>query len=95
MSAAPLLDRKFILDGAEPMNGTYDEVSDVLYLWRGDNSSDAVVVHESDDGVLVRADAATGELVGVTILDWTGRPRPDRFEIPLPSSPRRLESVPV
>jgi hypothetical protein len=72
-------------DGLEPLGADYDEHADVLYLWRGENPVEAISL-PTDDGPVVRLHPETGELVGVTLLDfedfWAEK---DRIEIQLPS----------
>ena len=46
----------------------YDEASDVLYLSLGDPRP--AVTYESQEGLLIRKDPQTGELVGVTVLAY-------------------------
>ncbi len=81
MSLSPLDQYRFLLNGEEPLNGSYDALSDVLYLWRTENRP-AVARETSEKGILVRVSEETGELLGVTILDWSSRqdlPSPIRF----------------
>jgi uncharacterized protein YuzE len=47
---------------------SYDDTSDVLYLAIGEPR--AAVTQEDDEGVLIRKDPATAEIVGVTILAY-------------------------
>jgi uncharacterized protein YuzE len=47
---------------------SYDDSSDVLYLSVGEPR--AAVTQEDDEGVLIRKDPVTEELVGVTILAY-------------------------
>ena len=64
--------RRYFLEGPEgrePLGGSYDEHADVLYLWRGKKPVDAISL-PTDDGILVRVHPKTGELVGVTLLDF-------------------------
>lgn len=72
MSESRFAGRSYFLegpDGREQLNASYDECADVLYLWRGDDPREAISFH-TEDGPLVRVDPSTGELVGVTLLDW-------------------------
>jgi hypothetical protein len=73
-------------EGSEPLGASYDEIADVLYLWRGDAPVEAVSV-PTDDGPVVRIDPQTGALVGVTLLDfaacWASR---KRIELTVPAS---------
>lgn len=50
------------------MSIDYDEVSDVLYLSLGEPRP--ALTHEDREGLLIRKDAQTGELVGVTVLAY-------------------------
>jgi hypothetical protein len=56
-------------EGREPLGASYDEDADVLYLWRGDQPAEAISF-PTDDGILVRVNTLTGDLVGVTLLDF-------------------------
>jgi len=47
---------------------SYDDSSDVLYLSVGEPR--AAITQEDDEGVLIRKDPATEEVVGVTILAY-------------------------
>ncbi len=76
--SAPLLSefrfagRRFFLngpDGRETLGASYDEAVDVLYLWRGDEPSEAVGI-PTEDGLIVRLHPETGELVGMTLMDF-------------------------
>ena len=53
---------------AKGLSFAYDEHADVLYLSVGNPKP--AVTEEVVDGVLLRRNPATGELVGVTILDF-------------------------
>lgn len=46
----------------------YDERSDVLYLSLGEPR--AALTEEGEEGLLLRRDPITGELVGVTVLSY-------------------------
>jgi len=48
---------------------SYDDTADVLYLWRGDAPRPAISL-TTDEGIVVRFDEDSGELVGFTILNW-------------------------
>ena len=50
---------------------SYDPRVDVLYVSIGKPC--AAVSQETDNGVLVREDLETGELVGMTVLDFMKR----------------------
>lgn len=50
---------------------SYDTKSDVLYCSFGD-PRDAISV-ETDDGVVIRLDPQTQDVVGVTVLDFSKR----------------------
>ena len=62
----------YLLDGEEALTASYDEQADVLYLWRGRESREAVTLN-SEEGYLVRLDPETYELVGFTIFDFCRR----------------------
>ena len=72
MSASPIAGRSFLLDGRERLGASYDEDADVLYLWRGAAPAEAISL-TTEDGLVVRFDPATGEILGFTILDWAAR----------------------
>jgi hypothetical protein len=57
-------------DGREALGASYDDAADVLYLWRGDTPTEAISL-PMDEGPIVRVDPETGDLVGVTLLDWS------------------------
>jgi Protein of unknown function (DUF2283) len=82
-------------EGSEPLGADYDEKADVLYLWRGDAPVEAISV-PTDDGPIVRVDPTTGELVGVTLLDfracWSTK---TRIELHLPAVGRSEGDVPA
>jgi hypothetical protein len=46
----------------------YDEASDVLYLSLGEPRP--ALTHEDREGLLIRNDPQTGELIGVTVLSY-------------------------
>lgn len=71
MSGSHFASRSFFLDD-ELLAADYDDEADVLYLWRGDEPSDAVGL-TTDEGIVIRFDPTTGEVVGLTILDWALR----------------------
>jgi hypothetical protein len=72
-------------DGRELLGASYDEHADVLYLWRGKKPVEAVSL-PTDAGPVVRLHPTTGELVGVTLLDWkTLWSEKDRIELDLPA----------
>lgn len=62
----------FLLDGQERLGASYDEQTDVLYLWRGEKSSEAVTLN-SEEGFLVRLDPETYQIVGFSIFDFCRR----------------------
>ena len=88
MSGPPFDGRNFFLEttdgGRELLGATYDDDADVLYLWRGEAPVEAIGF-PMDDGPIVRVDPKNGELVGVTLLDfsvsWSER---DRIEFDVP-----------
>ena len=67
------------------MGASYDEHTDVLYLWRGKKPVEAISL-PTDDGILVRVHPKTGDLVGVTLLDfdvfWSDK---ERIELDIPA----------
>ena len=72
MSESRFAGRSYFLegpDGREPLRASYDELADVLYLWRGKKPVEAITF-PTDDGPLVRVNPETGELVGITLFDW-------------------------
>ncbi len=88
MSESRFASRRYYLEGPEgrePLGASYDEHADVLYLWRGKKPVEAVSL-PTDDGILVRLDPKTGELVGLTLLDfdvfWADK---ERIEIDVPA----------
>jgi hypothetical protein len=84
LSGSPFEGRSFFLEtpglGREPLAASYDDDADVLYLWRGQAPVEAISF-PMDDGPIVRVHPETGELVGVTLLDfsacWSNRERID------------------
>jgi uncharacterized protein YuzE len=60
-----------ILEGRDPMNRTYDEEADVLYLSLG-KPRPAVGV-DIGDGVILRYDEVAHEVVGVTLVGVRAR----------------------
>jgi hypothetical protein len=72
-------------EGREPLGASYDEHADVLYLWRGEKPVEAISL-PTNDGILVRVHPKTGDLVGVTLLDydvfWAEK---ERIEIQVPA----------
>ncbi len=71
MSDSQGTDFIFLLDGEERLGADYDEFADVLYLWRGEEPTQAISL-TSMEGHLVRLDPETGDLVGFTIFGWEG-----------------------
>jgi hypothetical protein len=71
-------------EGREPLGASYDEHADVLYLWRGKKALEAISL-PTDDGILVRVHPKTGDLIGVTLLDfdacWSEK---ERIELDVP-----------
>ena len=55
----------------EKLNFSYDDESDVLYISIG-NPKEAIAI-EIEDGIFRRENQETGEVVGVTILDFKKR----------------------
>lgn len=62
----------YLLDGQERLKASYDEVADVLYVWRGDEPREAIAL-TSEEGHLIRLDPDTNEVVGFTIFDFHRR----------------------
>jgi hypothetical protein len=99
LSGSPLSGRSFFLEtaggGQEPLGADYDAEGDVLYLWRGDGPTEAISF-PMDSGPIVRVDPETGELVGVTLVDfvacWSETERIE-LEVPAvgPSEPEAAE----
>lgn len=99
---------KYLLDGKETLNASYDEQADILYLWRGEESREAVTLN-SDEGYLVRLDPETCKIVGFTIFDFCRRwqqedQKTTRLTVTVPSlgfrggktsKPQRHELVPA
>ena len=52
----------------------YDEFSDVLYISFGHPCPG--IANEVEEGVLVRTDQETGEVIGITIIDFKERYMP-------------------
>ena len=63
---------RYLLDGEEPLDCSYDEQTDILYLWRGETPGEAVSL-TSVEGHLARLDPGSGEIVGFTIFDFRRR----------------------
>jgi hypothetical protein len=63
-------------------------------LWRGDQPAEAISF-PTDDGILVRVNTLTGDLVGVTLLDfdvfWADK---ERTEITVPAAGPSEREVP-
>ncbi|MGH7812632.1 MAG: DUF2283 domain-containing protein [Candidatus Binataceae bacterium] len=70
----------------------YDEEADVLYVSVG--KPRAAVTDETGEGLLVRKDPATGEIVGVTVLDYEQRFNrlPDRARLVAMGLPQDVTS---
>ena len=62
----------YLLDVKEVLGSSYDEVADVLYLWRSEKPAEGVSL-TSEEGHLVRFDPESFELVGFTIYDFHRR----------------------
>lgn len=75
-----------------PIQCSYDRDADVLYVSVG--SPRAASTEELDFGVLLRRDTATGEIVGVTVLDYAEHFRrlPDVSWLQGIGLPQQLES---
>jgi hypothetical protein len=72
LSESRFAGRNFFLEGPEgrePLGASYDDHTDVLYLWRGKKPVEAISL-PADEGILVRVHPKTGDLVGVTLLDY-------------------------
>ena len=72
---------------AKHMSLQYDRNADVCYLSYGEPRPS--VCEEADDGVLVRIDPESGQVTGVTIVDFTRRCAGMPVRIPT-EAPRRL-----
>lgn len=59
----------FLLDGEERLCFDYDEQADILYLWRGEAPRPAISL-TTDDGIVIRFDELSGEVVGFTVINW-------------------------
>jgi hypothetical protein len=67
------------------LGASYDEHTNVLYLWRGKKSVEAITL-PTDEGILIRVHPKTGALVGVTLLDYDGFwSEKERIEIDVPA----------
>ena len=53
------------------MSVSYDRQSDVLYLSYGENRE--AISEENEDGVLVRRDPRSNEILGFTVVDFSRR----------------------
>jgi len=77
------------------LGASYDELTDVLYLWRGSKSVEAISV-PLDDGPIVRVQPETGALVGITLLDfstcWANK---ERIELRIPVIARSEGDAPA
>ena len=60
----------FTLDGT-PLTPDYDEVEDILYLWKA--GPQPAVTFETSEGHLVQLDPETREFVGLAIIDYRAR----------------------
>ncbi len=65
---------------AKALSYHYDRDEDILYVTLGD--SDSAVCVEQGDGLLVRIDPNSGEVVGFTVIDFSLRAA-ERVSIPL------------
>src|SRR6266496_1997470 len=79
----------YLLDGEERLGASYDEQADILYLWRGEESQEAVTLN-SEEGYLVRLNPESYEIVGFTIFDFCRRWQEDdhkttRLTVTIPS----------
>jgi hypothetical protein len=72
MSVSHPTNLNYLLDGTEALGASYDEQADVLYLWRGKTSQEAVTL-TSEEGYLVRLDPESYAIVGFTIFDFCRR----------------------
>ena len=61
----------------------YDKKADVCYLSVGEPRT--AVCEEIEDGVLVRTEPETGEVVGLTVLNFTQRSSESPLRIPVGS----------
>ena len=61
----------------------YDKKADVCYLSVGEPRT--AICEEIEDGVLVRTEPERGEVVGLTVLNFTGRSSESPLKIPLGS----------
>jgi hypothetical protein len=88
LSESPLTGLSYFLEspeGREPLRSDYDEDADVLYLWRGQRPAEALSL-ATDEGPIARLDILTGELTGVTLMDWKAMwAREKRIEFRLPA----------
>jgi len=67
---------------------TYDSEADVLYLWKRDPSEvEDIRTEETDNEILLKRDAETGEQIGVAVLHLASRDE-DLTSLGLPSVPR-------
>ncbi len=63
----------------KPIQVNHDTVADVLYIVFGENRPS--YAEDIGEGVYVRYDMKTNELVGITILDFTKRAKGEVFKI--------------
>ena len=68
------------MDKAKTLNYHYDREEDILYVTLGD--SDSALCIEQGDGLLVRIDPESGEVVGFTVIDFSQRAA-ERVAIPV------------
>ena len=76
----------------QEMSVTYDRQNDVLYLSYG--KAREAISEETEDGVLVRRDPCSDEIVGFTVLDFRRRLEQPGFSLILPQ-PARDSEVPA
>lgn len=71
-----------------PLNSSYDEQADILYLWLGRKPREAISV-TSIEGHLIRLDPDSHEVVGLTIFDFCRRWQEDDpgggFQVTIPN----------
>jgi uncharacterized protein YuzE len=71
------------MDERKELKVKYDAVSDIAYFSIG--TPRKAISEEAGDGLVIRRDFDTNEVVGVTIIDFAKRTEHNReFSIPLP-----------